>query len=524
MEETSLIKKAESYLNKIANKRIDLSNVSKLDNFINIYQSFTQSLDILVEMKSDMEMRGYMSPYSSLTKYGAPMSNEIHYDELAEISRHGQSVRRGATAKKIILDRIKSAIDSHKIAMAHLEEYAVINCNGCHNEYKLSEFLSLKEKKCNCDGSNFSISPNQYTVYRLDIIPYLPLSGNYMVLRAQLSHWGRKAYTKIVNSLSKKKKAVVKTVSLTIKYNKDGRWLTKNLNLDSDYVDLYEEKIKELYGKDAKILRLNFNHSNPSIINDKHTITALALAYSQLSQEIVKKNSSSILKENISDYNSLKSYDNIIFSIKNEQPHFIVDENSLEEWRDLKIKDSLKDKGLMDKSFKLNPKLKKDLYSREQLENKIFSEIGNVLILWDIFKYYLITSNDRRKRYKGLFPYLRGDIDRTQREVFANYNPKTIDLLVKYEYEKILKIKDMDLILFEKFKLEKKIKGLNMNFNYLFLGAALISLNSTLDCEIIEENFNINSEKVKKGIEDINMINQPRSDKSKKFLGLVSNF
>nr|WP_263641169.1 DUF530 domain-containing protein [Methanobrevibacter arboriphilus] len=60
------------------------------------------------------------------------------------------------------------------------------------------------------------------------------------------------------------------------------------------------------------------------------------------------------------------------------------------------------------------------------LKKRVFSEVASTLILWDIFKYYLTTSQDRRKRYGGPFPYLRSDIDRKQRRIFENITKKLL--------------------------------------------------------------------------------------------------
>lgn len=132
------------------------------------------------------------------------------------------------------MDRVKSAIDAHKIAIGHLEEYGIFECSKCSKSYKPSNFIELMKnnpdnklnnevdnkisnkidneienkvnnelkdiddlgediitEECSCGSNEFSFQINETGVYRLEIIPYLPLSGNYMVLMSEMTSWGR---------------------------------------------------------------------------------------------------------------------------------------------------------------------------------------------------------------------------------------------------------------------------------------------------------------------------------------------
>ena len=79
----------------------------------------------------------------------------------------------------------------------------------------------------------------------------------------------------------------------------------------------------------------------------------------------------------------------------------------------------------------------------------------------------------------------------------------------------------MDLLLYEKFKFEKQIKNSNIKFNHVALGAALINQNSDIELVEISNAFNINESRIKKEIKNIDLIKNPKSDKSKKFLDLI---
>ncbi|MCC7561947.1 MAG: DUF530 domain-containing protein [Methanobrevibacter arboriphilus] len=546
MDESILISKTEKYLNEIQNEKISLEKISKLESFKSVYCKLTKRLSNLQEMREDMDLKGYTAPYRSLNKYGSTNSGDIAFEEMSEVNRHGQYFRMKATAKKNILDRVKSAIDAHKIAIGHLEEFGIFKCESCSKSYKPSAFIELSKKEsannknienkeniskleekkeekeeCSCGCTNFKFEINKTGVYRLEIIPYLPLSGNYMVLMSEMTSWGRESFKKVLSILKQERKGVVKTVSAVIKFKENDRWIRKRVSLDSEYVDSYEEEIRKEYGKNVRIEFLQFHRTKPTIINDKHARTALAIGYAKYAENIVQNNKESILKDKISNIYKLAKYDEIVRDVKLQRPKFVVGEDSLEEWRRFETENRLKTVGLMSKRENLDPQLKQDINKRKNVEKRVFSEVASTLILWDIFKYYLTTSQDRRKRYGGPFPYLRSDIDRKQRRIFENMNKEVVNILKNNENEKIIELNNMDLLLNKKFNLEKKIKGSNIKINYVSLGAAIISSNCNIPVSLSSKTFDVTEKSVENEIKNINTFKKPKSDKTKKFLEMI---
>ncbi|MBF4467901.1 MAG: DUF530 domain-containing protein [Methanobrevibacter arboriphilus] len=546
MDESILISKTEKYLNEIQNEKISLEKISKLESFKSVYCKLTKRLSNLQEMREDMDLKGYTAPYRSLNKYGSTNSGDITFEEMSEVNRHGQYFRMKATAKKNILDRVKSAIDAHKIAIGHLEEFGIFKCESCSKSYKPSAFIELSKKEsannknienkeniskleekkeekeeCSCGCTDFKFEINKTGVYRLEIIPYLPLSGNYMVLMSEMTSWGRESFKKVLSILKQERKGVVKTVSAVIKFKENDRWIRKRVSLDSEYVDSYEEEIRKEYGKNVRIEFLQFHRTKPTIINDKHARTALAIGYAKYAENIVQNNKESILKDKISNIYKLAKYDEIVRDVKLQRPKFVVGEDSLEEWRRFETENRLKTVGLMSKRENLDPQLKQDINKRKNVEKRVFSEVASTLILWDIFKYYLTTSQDRRKRYGGPFPYLRSDIDRKQRRIFENMNKEVVNILKNNENEKIIELNNMDLLLNKKFNLEKKIKGSNIKINYVSLGAAIISSNCNIPVSLSSKTFDVTEKSVENEIKNINTFKKPKSDKTKKFLEMI---
>ena len=448
---------------------------------------------------------------------------EVSIDEMSETSRHNQIFRQKANAKKNILDRVKSAIDSHKIAIGNLEQYAYVKCGSCYKKYSMSEYKK-NNGVCSCKSKSFSFRQNKELTHRIDIIPYLPLSGNYMVLMGELSGYGREALKKVLNILKQERKGVVKTISLMIRFRDDNkRLIRKTVTLESEYVNNYEEEVRNRYGRSVRIEALRFNRTKPAIIDDKHSRTALAIAYVGYAEEIISQIKDDILKRRLTDFKRINKYDEILFEFENKTPDYLdqYDLNAIESWREAQIIDKFKKLNYVDRFGNMNRSLKRDLKIREAIYKNTFENIATTLIIWDIFKYYMTTSNSSRKITRGPFPYIRVELDREQRKVFQTTYRKVIETLNNFTDLKIISINDMDLILHEKFKFEKEVRNSNIKFNNTALGAALIHLNTDIELDKISNAFIINESKIKKEIKHVNTIKNPKSDKSKKFLDLI---
>ncbi len=521
----SMITESEKFLNKIEKQKLDLSNLKSdftdLESFLEVYELLNNNLNKLQDIKEDMDESGYTAPFRSLNLYGTRVSETVDNEELGEINRHNSIFRNKATAKKNSLDRVKYAIAAHRIALGNLEEYAKIRCAKCKKSYRVSSFLE-NSKLCKCGSDELELKVNHSGVHRLEIIPYLPLSGNYMVLLSSLSNWGRESFKMVLNILQQKRKGIVKTVSPIIKIRENGRTITKRVTLDSEFADSYEEEVRRRYGKGVRIERLEFHRTKPTIVNDKHTRTNLALAYVKHAEDIVARHEDEIFEENIKDLNNLKTYDEIIYSVNLEKPDYI-DELDLDDWREQKIIDNLHELGLMDKYGHLDKELKRDLKERDRIKKFIFADIAPTLILWDISKYYLCTSYDRRKRYGSPFPYIRNDLDRQQRKVFANPHINVVNLLKEKEKKHMIAVEDMDLLLYKKFKLEKRMKNTNFKLNYAALGPAIVFTSSDYNIKEVSRAYKVSEKSVKREIMNIKSFRKPNSKKSRAFLENIKN-
>ena len=302
MQESALVNKAETFLEEISNDPISLENIEDFEVFKNLYFKLDSRLNHLQKLKDDMDVQGYTTPFVSVNRYGTKTVSEVAADEIRETSRHNKIFRMSANAKKNILDRVKSAIDSHKIALGNLEQFGYVKCNSCYKKYTMNEFKGM-DGQCTCKSTSFSFKVSRELTHRLEIIPYLPLSGNYMVLMNELSQYSRESFKQVLNILKQERRGVVKTISPTIKFkDENNRLIRKTITLDSEYIDNYEEEVRKRYGANVRIERLRFNKTKPAIIDDQHARKALALAYVGYANEIISEIKDDILKRNLTDF------------------------------------------------------------------------------------------------------------------------------------------------------------------------------------------------------------------------------
>jgi len=520
MEEPALIAKSEKFLETIKARKINIDDIIKPENFIKTYLYFRSNLEMLQRMKEKMELKGFKSPYRSVAIYGPPLK-EMKVEDLHDIRRQTQYFRMRASIRKNILDRVNSAISSHKIALGHLEEYSFLICERCDKSFRINELseFDLENFKCKC-GSKFELKFDKGTVKRLEIIPYLPLSGDYMVKISQLSLWARESFKEIIGLLKNERSGVITSATMIVKILESGRWIRKRITIENiDNID-YEKKMKDEYGPHARIEFIQFHRKKSTIINDRHIRTALALGYCGFAQDFIARIEDDIFNKRLKNPQKVKEYDKILKEARRYSPPFIRESKELEEIREKRLKDLLIQEGLADKNGNLKPELKSDLELRDCIIKNIFSKIPVTLILWDITCYYLTTSYDRRSKYAGPFPGLGPVLDRRQAETFNRIDKEAIRLLKEYG-EKIFYIKNPQRLLLKKFEIEERIKGLHMKVDPRAFGAALVSLESDISNERCASVFSVTLDQLKREKENIKTLDRPSTDKARLFMEMI---
>ena len=521
MNESVLIGNAEKFLDGIRHNWIKAEEINDFQSFIDIYMYLKNNLEELIELRDTMEIKGYKTPYRSLMKYGRTPKSEMKVEDMYDVNKHTQYFRMNAAAKKNILDRVKSAIASHKIALGHLEEFAILSCGDCKGKFTGHELSNFIDGHCNCGSSNIELEISQQGVYRLEIIKYLPLSGEYMVKMSELSPMGREAFRTIVRILKHEKRGVVTTLSLVIKVFEDGRWVRKRVNIDAKDQMNYEREIRHKHGSNARIEFMQFHRKKPSIINDKHVQTALSIGYVKLAENRARKVFSQILDNIILNLDKLQIYDETVKKAKKMAIKMVEDVYDREHIQDELIHDMLFKENLMDKQGKLNSKLKIDIESKKQLERQLFVEVPRIMILWDIVKCYLSTSYDRRSKYSGPFPNLRPNLDTNQIKAFDDFDQNVVNILREYMKENIVYVYNIKNLLSKKFEMENKMKGLHVKTNSNAAGAVLLNTTGNIPIDVAAHVFSVDPKDVKFERNKFETFGKPQTKKAKKFLEMI---
>jgi Zn-finger domain-containing protein len=521
MNESVLIAKAEKFLDGIRHNWVKADEINDFGSFINIYQYLKNNLEELQELRDTMEIKGYKTPYRSLMKYGRTTKSEMKVDDIYDVNKHTQYFRMNAAAKKNILDRVKSAIASHKIAIGHLEEFATLSCSKCSGKFTGHELSTFLDGNCTCGSSEIELEVNHQGVYRLEIIKYLPLSGEYMVKMSELSPMGREAFRKIVRILKHEKRGIVKTLSLVIKVFEDGRWVRKRVNIDAKDQMNYEREIRREYGSNARIEFMQFHRKKPSIINDKHVQTALSIGYVKLAEQMAREVFLNILDKIILNKEELHSYDEVQKKAKDLAKKMVEDPADMDHIKEELIQDMLLKEGLRNSKGKLNTNLKANLESRVKLKRELFVEVPRVMILWDILKCYLSTSYDRRSKYSGPFPNLRPNLDTNQIKAFEDFDEGVVKILKDFMHENIEYMPDIKNLLSKKFEMENKMKGLHVKTNSNAAGAVLLNTTGNIPVEVAARVFSVDPEDVKVERNKFETFGKPQTKKAKKFLEMI---
>lgn len=531
-----LVTQSEKFLKKIQRKPVIAESIEDLDSYMKIYCYLNNNIKKLQNLRNKMEIRGFTSPYSALKRYGKTTNSsntEIIPDDVYDQSRHAQYFRIKASNKKNTLDQVKSAIASHKIAIGHLEEYAEITCKKCGQKYKkntIENLLTYDDNyevtgyECTCGCQDLEFTPNKSGICRLEIIKYLPLGGEYLLKRSQLTNYSLEAYRKIIKVMKQEKRGRVKSITVIakIKDEKTGKWISKKMNIDYADESNYELELRKRYGPNVRIELLQFHHKKPSLINDKYVQNALAIAYLQYSENIVSNKIDEIIPEHIHNMTKIDTYKKIIEEAKRDSSRLAREAEERIELEEELTYVKLRKINLISKDRVLDRELQEDLNRESEIKRHYYTETANTLIIWDIFKYYLTTSENRRNNYSGPFPNLRPTLDSNQIKVFEDTFPKDVVKLLQENGENIDSIPNMKETVQYKLELENKRKKLHLKSNHAACGAVALNNKSNISLNKAADLLYVDRKEVAKEKANLKKIEKPSTNKAKRFLEIIN--
>jgi len=236
----SLIYKVNKFLDSLKYK-FKLNELENKEYFKEIYFTILNNLSVLESFKEEMDFYGFPNPFYPLK--GLKGSEPFF--------------RNRAQLKKLTYDRNSYALSAHRIALGHLTESIMLKNE---KKYRGREALKYLNK-------DLRFYKNEEGVYRLEILEYLPLSGDYMVKLSNFTPEQRKDYRKIL-TLIDKERGGLSSVSVYMKY-KSGR-TKKNLSL-KEYKAFIEDKMN--------IETFRLQKKKGGLIKDRHIRKILSISY-----------------------------------------------------------------------------------------------------------------------------------------------------------------------------------------------------------------------------------------------------
>ena len=361
MDSSVLIRRCNEFLEKLSKFREEmLSKFSEnLDSgfYNDLIDTLCKNLKVLEDLKEKMELQGFDTPFIGVGKLKG-----CDEENLYEIKSYVSYLRRMVDEKKGVLERVRYAIVSHRIALGHLKEK--------EGNRRIVHFLPY-------DGSNKNILFNMPTLFI-------------------------RTYKRLLNVLESEGKGVLSSVTITFIVVEDGKRKLKRVKIEDEN---YEEYLKKNYG-DVLITSIKKNYTKNKLISDGYVRKTLALSYLLAYWDEIEEKIKEKYKEKLSEYQRglLERYRNTVLDLKEDVEGGIIDVRVLEELKikRIRMREELERLGLY-KGGKPVGELERALKVEREIAEKLSYNIAVKYLSQDIFKYYLYKTPDERGK-SNMFP------------------------------------------------------------------------------------------------------------------------
>ncbi len=460
-----LLSRATEFLDDLtARHPIDVEKLKgDITYFIDVYLALQENLSTLKELKEEMELKGFDSPYFTLGAPGKKIApGKVGYEDIEnqrDVSRHKKFFIADATYKKTVFERTKGAIAANNIAAGHFEEFVSIRCT-CGKPYKGKEALKILEEKgrfvCDkCKSGDGVLEENENGIFRLDVVGLLPFGGEFMSEISNFTPTERRAYREIIGALREQKKSKVKSAMVFFKAETNGKWRRKK-----ELVELGKESkldvegiLKEKHGR-VMIEKIRFYHERSVLISGKYNRQALSIAYTKIFKTRRNHIVDTLVNKN-KGMSKLKEYESLRHDMARLMQDPRVDKQEIIDEFEAKFIE----KGLMSTSGELAPDLEATIAYRKEIAENYLIKLSLLIFAWDIFRFLLIKPY-RERRYASILPGLQPIPERDQLEKVLSIlaNKEVVELAAKHLDPHIIPIKSGVDIVFRKFDLEEILK------------------------------------------------------------------
>ena len=180
---------------------------------------------------------------------------------------HIQRLYRKRHYRALALERLRSAITAHKMALAILDANYVFRRRG---EIRAGEIKTEDVKAYR----------RPYSIGRIEILPYLAYSGDVLKLLAKQGLAVRDTFKRIKSKLREQGTVKTRSIRLEVEYFENNRLKKAHVNLPAD-ADI-EGELRKQFGRRFRWRVLSLVKTRGVLINNHYTVDNLALAYSSL--------------------------------------------------------------------------------------------------------------------------------------------------------------------------------------------------------------------------------------------------
>ncbi|HIQ32281.1 MAG TPA: DUF530 domain-containing protein [Methanothermococcus okinawensis] len=361
MDSSVLIRSCNEFLEELSKFREEISSKfsEDLDSdfYNNLIEILSRNLKILEEFKEKMELQGFDTPLIGVGKLKG-----CDEEDLYEIKSYVSYLRRMVDEKKGLLERVRYAIVSHRIALGHLKER--------EGNRRIVHFLPY-------DGSNKDILFNMPTIFI-------------------------RTYKRLLSILESQGRGTLSSVTVTFIVIEDGKRKLKRLKIEEED---YEEYLKRNYG-DVLITSIKRNYTKRKLISDGYVRRTLALTYLLAYRDEIEERLKEEYEEKLSERQRelIERYRNTVLDLREEVEEGMIDVRALEELKvkRIRMREELEKLGLY-KGGKPVEELDCALKVEREISENLPYSIAVRYLSQDIFKYYLYKTPDERDR-SSMFP------------------------------------------------------------------------------------------------------------------------
>jgi len=241
---------------------IDLGELFENSEPVRLVLTLRSNLSLLDELEEELERRvGEIAP-------------AVRFPDRKNRDPHLQWIYRKKHNRALALERLRSAITAHKMALALLSANYIFRLGG--KEITIDAITRENLEKVKAIEKPVKLG-------RLEILPYLAYSGDVLRLLARESIEVREAFKFIKGKLREKGTVRTRGIRIEVEYFENNRLKKARLDLPADS-DI-EGELRKRFGRRFRWRVLSLVKTKGVLINNHYTIDNLALAYASLDPE-----------------------------------------------------------------------------------------------------------------------------------------------------------------------------------------------------------------------------------------------